>query len=107
MRSEKRMSSKKEMKAKKYTEIEMARYMRDLYIDKDCYEYEILTKAIKLFEKEPRYSVWELQRILISDEFLSTEGRPEAVRDGEEADFLLEWIGLNPKEVKEILEGKE
>jgi len=33
----------------KYTYAEMAEHMRNLYSDKDCYEVEVLTEAIKLF----------------------------------------------------------
>lgn len=56
------MTNEKEFEApEKYTLAEMAKHMRDRYEDKDCYEYEILTKAIELFESEPRYTLKEFE----------------------------------------------
>ena len=64
------MRSKKDFEVhEKYTILEMAKYMRDLYSDKDCYEYEVLTKAIELFEGEPRYTLKEANEI-IADAFM-------------------------------------
>lgn len=56
-------SEKENKVTEKYTLAEMAKHMRNRYEDKDCYEYEVLTKAIKLFEGEPRYSVAELEKV--------------------------------------------
>lgn len=88
---------------KKYTEIEMAKHMRKSYTDKDCYEYKILTKAIKLFEGEPRYSIKEMYKLIDTHEYGNWMEETVPEHSGYN---LINFIEKNPDKVKKILEGK-